>query len=202
MASNKKVAKKKKKAATVKKRTKAERELDLVFIADLYLRHRTQVEMRDELNAMRRYNISRSQIMYDINAIHGRWLESSLIDFDKVKARELARIDRLEREYWVSWIESKEDQEVSTTSRSTGIRAYERAELKRVGQVGNPRFLEGVQWCIEQRMKIFGFYAPTRVDLEWRREAEAAGLQASDIFEQIVAKYMAAIAGSDEPIAG
>lgn len=202
MASNKKATKKKKKAATVRKRTKAERELDLVFIADLYLRHRTQFEIRDELNAVRRYNISRSQIMYDINKIHGRWLESSLVNFDKVKAREMARIDRLEREYWVSWLESKEDRETSTTSQSTGIRAYERIELKRVGQVGNPRFLEGVQWCIEQRMKIFGFYAPTRVDLEWRREAEAAGLKASDIFEQIVAEYMAAIASGDEPTSG
>jgi|GEM_PF-1210272 len=187
-------------ASTAPKRTKAERELDLVFIADLYLRHRTQVEIRDELNAVRHYNISRSQIMYDINKIHKRWLQSSLVDFDKVKARELARIDRLEREYWVSWVESKEDQETSTSSRSTGRAAYEKVELKRVGQVGDPRFLAGVQWCIEQRMKIFGFYAPTQIDLEWRREAEAVGLQASDIFEQIVSEYMAAIKGGDESI--
>ena len=38
-----------------------------------------------------------------------------------------------------------------------------KARLKKVSTsyepVGNPRFLKGVQWCIEMRCKILGLYA-------------------------------------------
>lgn len=179
------------------KRTKAEREHDLVFIADRYLRQYTQVEIRDALNAERNYDLSRSQIKYDIKKIHQRWLKSSLVDFGKVKVRELARIDRLEREYWTAWNESKEDQEINTTSRSNGRHPSEKAEVKRIGQVGNPRFLDGVQWCIEQRMKIFGFYAPSQVRIDWRRQLEAQGINAGELFDELVGKYVEALEGGE-----
>ncbi|MHC4984512.1 MAG: hypothetical protein ACYTF6_15275, partial [Planctomycetota bacterium] len=32
----------------------------------------------------------------------------------------------------------------------------------RKGQAGDPRFLAGVQWCIERRCKILGLDAPTK----------------------------------------
>jgi len=182
--------------STAQKRTKAEREHDLDFIADLYLRQYTQVEIRDALNAERNYDLSRSQIKYDIKKIHRLWLDSTLVDFDKVKVRELTRIDRLEREYWTAWSESKEDQEINTSSHSDGRHPSEKVELKRIGQVGNPRFLDGVQWCIEQRMKIFGFYAPARVEVaDWRQTLEAQGLNPGEIFDELVDKYIAVLEG-------
>ena len=61
------------------------------------------------------------------------------------------------------------------------------------GQVGNPRFLDGLQWCSEQRLKIFGIYAPTKFEVKWREELEHAGIDTDDIFEKTVSEYIAAI---------
>jgi hypothetical protein len=70
-------------------------------------------------------------------------------------AVELAKIDHLEREYWAAWRDSKEPGEI--TSARPG-----RVTVKRVSRDGNPTFLDGVAWCIEQRCKIFGLYTPSK----------------------------------------
>jgi hypothetical protein len=179
------------------KRSRAERENDLVIVADMYIRGKTQAQMLEHLGDIRDYSLTQQQISYDIKAIHKRWLDSSLVDYDQVKARELARIDRLEQEYWDAWIRSLQDKEVSVAAKTTGKETTSKTELRREGQAGNPRFLDGVMKCIEQRLKIFGLYAPTQIDVSWRQEAEEKGIRASDIFEEFVGQYMAALKPGD-----
>jgi len=41
------------------------------------------------------------------------WVKSALTDFNEHKARELARIDQLEAEYWRAWQDSKEQMTIS-----------------------------------------------------------------------------------------
>ena len=41
----------------------------------------------------------------------------------------------------------------------------ESIEKTSMGQAGDPRFLAGVQWCIERRCKIIGIDAPTKSEL-------------------------------------
>ena len=36
--------------------------------------------------------------------------------------------------------------------------------------VGDPRFLAGVQWCIDKRCKIMGLDAPQLVEVTWQDE--------------------------------
>ena len=104
-------------------------------------------------------------ISYDLKKIQETWRESALIDIDEAKARELAKVDRLEREYWDAWERSCEDAE---TIRQEGRppEEGEKGKPEKVvktskGQAGDPRFLAGVQWCIERRCKIIGVDAPT-----------------------------------------
>jgi hypothetical protein len=70
---------------------------DRAEIARLYLQRRTQAEIAAQPG------MSRQQVGYDLGAVRQGWLESSLTDFNARKAEELARIDRLEREYWDAW---------------------------------------------------------------------------------------------------
>jgi hypothetical protein len=134
---------------------------DRAEIAHLYLQRRTQAEIAEKLG------LSRQQIGYDLNAIREEWLQSSVMDFNGRKAEELARLDRLEREYWNAWIESKKETQVSTTEQTTGGDNGDRlrAVVRKEQQTGNPQYLAGVQSCIEQRCKILGLNAPTVTQL-------------------------------------
>jgi len=97
------------------------------------------------------------QISYDLKVLQKRWLESSLVNFDQARAKELAKIDALERTYYEAWEGSLVEKETKTAEKTTGgasdrIKAVSRHEHRE----GNPAFLAGVQWCIEQRCKILG----------------------------------------------
>jgi thymidylate synthase len=138
-------------------------------IASLYVRGATQAQIAGQLN------LSQPTVCRDLKVIHTEWRREMLGDFDERKARELAKIDELEREYWDAWKVSKAQREISTTAKETeGAQAGQtsvigrtknKAQLRREQRDGNPAFLTGLQWCIEQRCKVFGFYAPTKVDV-------------------------------------
>jgi len=91
-------------------------------------------------------------------------MESALGNINQKKARELTKIDNLERTYWRAWRRSCEDKEIDIAEKTTDGAApghpvplpRTKAAKRREGQSGNPAFLAGVQWCIEQRCKITG----------------------------------------------
>jgi len=151
--------------STGKRRSNGQLARDRRRIADLYLQGWTQVDIADETR------LSQATISRDLKALQSDWLESALIDFNAAKARELAKIDRLEREYWTAWERSCEDAE---TIRQEGkgkkgedgkLVPPDKIVRTAKGQAGDPRFLAGVQWCIERRCKILGIDAPQRTEL-------------------------------------
>ena len=160
------------------KRTAFEREAQLVEIKDAYLRGDTQMSIAQ------RFGLSQSQISRDLATIQRRWRESSIVDIYEAKQRELERIDVLEREYWQAWEASKGEQSRSTASKTGDVA---RAQVVKYESAGDPRFLAGIQWCIEQRCKILGLLAavkneltgkdggPMRVVLEYVNDWRAVG---------------------------
>jgi hypothetical protein len=143
----------------------------------MYLRGRLQAEIAEELG------IAQSTVSRDLKALHEEWRQSALIDINEAKARELARIDELERTYWAAWERSREDAESEAKKAidSADGKRYE-VQTQRKGQAGDPRFLQGVQWCIERRCKILGIDAPTRAELT----GKGGGPLSLQIVEQIV----------------
>ena len=130
-------------------------------MADLYLQGWLQADIAAELG------VDPSTVSRDLKALQAEWLQSALVDFDAAKAAELAKIDRLEREYWHAWKRSCEDAETATEKFTGNEKSPSRIEKsKRVeGQAGDPRFLTGIQWCIERRCKILGIDAPSALDV-------------------------------------
>jgi hypothetical protein len=124
------------------KRTPKQIARDRKLIADLYLnKHLLQAEIAAQLNARPEvdYTLSQRMISYDLQKLEERWIESGLMDLNAAKGRELARIDRLECEYWDAW------EAVKPTNRTA------------------PRYLEGIMSCIERRCKLLGLDAPNKV---------------------------------------
>lgn len=154
------------------KRTTFQIERDRQDIADKYLQGWTQSRIAEYLNndANRGYQLSRQMISYDLQRIQEDWRESALIDIDEAKTQELAKIDRLEREYWDAWEKSKEDavsktieRYMSGTDKKTANKRVKEQE-RTSEQFGDSAFLRGIQWCIEQRCKILGIDKPPAVD--------------------------------------
>ena len=162
------------------KRSKIQIERDRQQIADWYCQGLTQAAIAERISAdrARDYTLTQQMISYDLQRIQESWLKSSLRDFDQMRADELGKVDRLEREFWRGWERSCEDAETVVTKQKGVVKQYrdeERGQLvterpgevnqTRKGQAGDPRFLAGVERCIERRCKLLGLDAPVKQDV-------------------------------------
>lgn len=153
------------------RRSTAQRTRDRRNIGNLYLQGWIQADIAESVG------VSQSTVSNDLKALHKDWLASALLDFNEAKSQELAKIDRLEREYWAAWGQSKVP--IKTASQKQRGKVVKRqdedgefiaeqpAEVSKMSkeQIGDPRFLAGVQWCIDRRCKILGVDAPVKSDI-------------------------------------
>jgi hypothetical protein len=169
-------------------RSEFERERDMVEEARLYLRGTPVREIQSVVE--KQYpdrRLHKMSIYNDLKEIQSRWIQSSLMDFNEHKARELARIDQLESEYWKEYERSKQEfaKEESESSEDMvafsasdgGVVPIQRSRHKKTTEtrLGSKTYLEGVQWCIEARCKILGLFTPERFAVDWRIEARKIG---------------------------
>src|SRR5262249_14616833 len=112
----------------------------------------------------RRLGVDRSTVSRDLKVLNARWKESAVRDLDAAKGQELERIDRLEREYFEAWEKSKGGHETTTTEQTTTPQGERnKAAIRREEEHGDPRYLEGVRWCIGKRCELLGLNAPHKV---------------------------------------
>ncbi len=111
-------------------------------------------------------------ISKDLKAIRQQWRSSAIRNFDDAKAMELAKIDQVEVEAWEAWRRSIGVHTVVTVKTTTveavregeaDIPADERIE-KSESLAGDPRYLERIQKCVDQRMQLLDLAGPIRVD--------------------------------------
>ena len=127
-------------------------------IAREYLKGRYQHDIAVTLG------ISLATVKRDLAKIRRLWLESSLRDFDALKAEQLAKIDTVEAEAWAMWSRSCErlvrtsTQEVEAT-RYPGLNKRTDDEMG----TGDPRYLQIALQCVERRSKLLGLVAPEKV---------------------------------------
>ena len=118
------------------KRTRIQIEDDRREIASLYLQGKTQQAIAERLN------MTRQMVGYDLKAIQRRWREDTSRNLDEDKARELAKLDELERTHWQAWEDSLEQED----------------------KHGNPAYLRGVIDCIDRRCKLLGLDSPQKLE--------------------------------------
>ena len=152
---------------------------DRNVITPLYLKGYSFREIANRCQDITGRKISYETVRADVKAI----LESfqanrnDLIQYHLTI--ELEKINVLELEYWSVWEKSKEDRKKksvkkktrtnskSTKKEDTRFPVEETTEFNDTEMVnmGDPRYLTGIQWCIEQRCKLLGIGAPTKIDL-------------------------------------
>lgn len=162
-------------AKTGNKRTSQQLQVDRAQVAAWYCQGRTQAWMGEQLG------ITQQQISYDLKAIRKEWA-ANYADFNTTKDRELAKIDELERTYWDAWERSCEAAVTAATKLVTDKRRFQEAQqygtqpasdrvditTRKEEQVGDPRFLAGVERCIKMRRDMLGLDEPRRLQIDWR----------------------------------
>ena len=131
-------------------RNRIKREADLEKVAAAYLSGRLQSDIAKVIG------VTQPTISNDLKRLQKRWQESALIKFDEARGKELAKIDHLERQYWRGWRASRHDEEIKMAERTTGDVELQKTATRRRPRVGDPAFLRGIEWCIDQRCKILG----------------------------------------------
>ncbi len=143
--------------------TSHERESKIAECSDLYLSGQSQNAIALTLG------VSQQQVSAYLKKLQKRWQAQAAEAIDARKARELARLDRLEREHWAAWARSCQNAQTTVNrAKTTTVEAYTESGLIEMpalerewthterGQVGDPRFLQGVKDCIELRLRIVG----------------------------------------------
>jgi hypothetical protein len=120
-------------------------------VAEMHLRGIPQYEIAKECG------VHPGQISRDIAYWLQELKETGLADTDAKRAIELEKINRLERTYRESWERSCGQKEITITKRKgSDANAELEATLRRESRDGNPRFLEGIRWCISKRCEMLG----------------------------------------------
>lgn len=112
-------------------------------------------------------NISVSTVNDIIRDSKDAWRDYRIEDYDLLLTIELERINRIEAEAWDAYEKSKKPL-VTQTRHSDG--QYDPAgkliitkhEIKTQDRHPDPRYMNIIQWCTEQRLKIMGGYAPEK----------------------------------------
>lgn len=127
-------------------------------------------KIKDELNQ----TISFVMVGNYVNKMLEEWKQERVKKVDDMKTIELSRIANLENTYWEGWNRS-----LMATKRSTDKQRAQPGKTLRNGELvdtmqvkqaektdyveenfGDPRFLDGIKWCIQMRCKILGVEAP------------------------------------------
>jgi vacuolar-type H+-ATPase subunit F/Vma7 len=149
---------------TANKRTKVQVVEDREFICRHYLRGVHHIKISEMLTAQlnREYTLSRQQIEYDISVIVDTLKKSYEEKIGVYLFEQLRKIDELESEAWAAWEASKKSKQetVVMTKKAEQEGEKDRQEIivKTTGQTGNVAYFEKVQWCIETRLRLLGFY--------------------------------------------
>lgn len=146
------------------RRTPEQRENDLVFCTDLFLRGYSYRQIADVLNQRNAkmgldYAIVPPMRVYkDLKQLLINWKREHEENIDLYITKELSKLDKIEAELWDAWERSKK--RIVSKIRQSGLKT-ERSETF----AGNPRYLDLVLSVQQRRAKLLGLDAPVKVDL-------------------------------------
>lgn len=157
-------------------RTALQRTVDLAFISKWRVLGMSIDAIAEKLNAELAGTrvISRAQVGHDTKKIDNAWRAERAQSMEKLKERELARLDTMEAELWASWERSKldaerlmkqvtEDGKVGADGKFVGDRKTVQSVLKHK-QNGDVAIMAALTRISDQRSKIYGFAAPVKME--------------------------------------
>ncbi len=120
-------------------------------VSEMYLAGWSQWEIGQELG------VSQVTVKHDITELEIIWKEKYSGDIEVLKREQLAKIDRIEQLAMEEYIRSfKAERTVTEYTETNGEFTKDGKRVVRRGRLGDTRYLDQLQWCIEMRAKILG----------------------------------------------
>jgi hypothetical protein len=106
-----------------------------------------------------RCGVSQPQIIRDLHIVRAEWKRVMAEEYERLRCEQLAKIDVTEREAWRGWRRSlRTSQKRYAKLFRDGNGQRQESGQTEEGQAGDPRFLQAVLRCIEQRLRLIGGY--------------------------------------------
>lgn len=155
----------KRKGDSRNKRTQGEIDSDRVFIAELYSKGKSQREITEKINESRHYSLTRQSIALDIAAILEEWRLHAAADISLHHAEQLIKLNRVESEAWSAFERSRSEAwRMIEETRDCGEDGEKQlSRVQKEERDGDPRFMMIVVQCIQERSKLMGLYAASKL---------------------------------------
>lgn len=140
------------------------------LIASLYHEGiREQSALAEALEDRYKVNVNRSTVSRDLKFLREQWKQEARQDFEDARANALAEIEYLKAVNYEAWRRSLEKRTIESgktvqTGDDPNKPDRTEASIREEQMLGDPRFLAGVQWCIDRRIKLLGFDAPQKIE--------------------------------------
>ena len=163
------------------KRSEEQRDYDIAFCSNLFLRGYTYRDIVAALNADLKkrgiaYTISLAMVYYDLQQCLIEWKRERLDNIDDYVTQELQKLDKMEVELWEAWENSKTGKRREKNRTSAKPRKvltedektadwYGYDEKTNETSAGNPRFLDLLLNVQQRRAKMLGYDAPVKIEI-------------------------------------
>jgi len=162
------------------KRTEVDKEKDRSMIMQLYIEGLNYRDISILVSEARDYSISYTTVGEDIKRCLEDWKAKRDDKVELYITIELAKIDALEREYWEAWKKSKNNYEQKSAKiiRNKGGKEIggtidkEETSVKQLVEFGDPRFLQGIERCIQKRIDLLGLDAAKNLNVNYKDVSE------------------------------
>lgn len=151
-----------------KRRSKDQKEIDIAKIAPLYIQGRNYREIAEQLG------LSIKQVASDITSIKEEWRKAYIEDFNEFRKRELLKIDLIEAEAWKAWENSKRGRTSTSKSAEDSQQFGSRrsASEEHMDSHGDVQYLQLVQSCVTNRMRLLGAYGAAKIETQNTEEED------------------------------
>lgn len=184
---------------TGKRRSAAQKENDVLFCAEMFLKSNTYRDIATALNERNKaagldYTITYAQVYSDMKAVLIKWKKEQFVTIDKYISIEVQKLDRIENEAWKAWEKStnpitrtkiknsKKPNKMDAEMNEPDYYGYEEKSVEETS--GDPRFLDILLNAQQRRAKLLGLDSPSQVhvkDANAQRETDAPKYDISDI---------------------
>jgi len=130
-----------------------------IKVAKYFAQGLTQLEIGEKVK------VDRSVVSRDLKALEKEWIEAAVDEIAQYKAKEIIKINNMEREAYEAWEKSKREKETKSKKQS-GTTEGGRTEvaIKTESNFGDTKYFQVVQWCIDKRCKLLGLDSPKRLE--------------------------------------
>lgn len=116
------------------------------------------------------YTTTHKTVSQDIKALLKQWSQERIHDINSQKLIELEKLNKLEQTYWDAWEKSLENHTkvINKAKGTVGSQTPDSQEITetKIIEYGEPRYLQGIERCIDKRCKLLGLDAPIKTEAQ------------------------------------